>query len=258
MKCVSCILTLTFLDLSRIAKNIHFSPVHDAVRFCELRTLHRVLLELHVRAVGVFAPELPGLVAAQFFRRHFHAMFQQFFAQGVNVVHLETKMVDALMFDFRRRVGSENLDELTGRDLEIKSKKFSVLVKIEMRFQAERAAVKVAAAFEVFGKNAEMREGFDHNDVGTNYKIPRAESNRRNEIFSPRRRDNLQRKNSREQFYSRELVSPPNQFTEISICFGLASSVFGSVTVSTPSLYWALILSAATGVGSVRARWNFP
>ena len=53
-------------------------------------------------------------------------------------------------------------------------------------------------------------------------------------------------------------VSSPSQFTEMSICFGLASSAFGSVTVSTPSLYCALILSAATGAGSVRARWNFP
>src|SRR5438270_1085191 len=41
------------------------------------------------------------------------------------------------------------------------------------------------------------------------------------------------------------------QLKAMSICFGLASSVLGNVTVRTPSLYSAFTLSAATAVGSV-------
>ena len=47
-------------------------------------------------------------------------------------------------------------------------------------------------------------------------------------------------------------------FTLTSICFGFASSAFGSVTVKMPSLNTASILSACTVVGSVNERWKLP
>lgn len=46
--------------------------------------------------------------------------------------------------------------------------------------------------------------------------------------------------------------------TAILICFGLASSRFGSFTVSTPFLYSALIASSFTVFGSVKVRLKVP
>ena len=110
------------------------SPVRDAVGFGELRAPHRVLLELEIHAIRVLAPALPCLVAAQFLRRHLHAVFDQFFAHRVNVIHLQAEMVDALAADFRRRTGLENFNELARCDLQIKAKQLAVLEKTKCRF----------------------------------------------------------------------------------------------------------------------------
>src|ERR1019366_2832571 len=133
-------------------QKIHFknSPVHDAVRPGELRTLGRVLLELHFRSVRVFAPALPCLVAAQLFRSHLHAALDQRAAQRAKVVHFEAKMMNPLAADFRRRIGLENFDELTGTDLQIESKQCAVLEKIEMPLQSQRAAIKIQAPVQIF------------------------------------------------------------------------------------------------------------
>jgi hypothetical protein len=61
--------------------------------------------------------------------------------------------------------------------------------------------------------------------------MPRAESNPQNEKFSQHTSASRQRKTPANKVCLREFVSPPNQFTEISSCFGLASSVFGRVMV---------------------------
>ena len=71
-------------------------------------------------------------------------------------------MVDALVLDLRRRVRAKNFDELPRRNLQVEPEQFSVLVKIKMPLQSQRAAIKIMAALEVAGKNAEMGKGFDH------------------------------------------------------------------------------------------------
>ena len=58
-------------------------------------------------------------------------------------------------------------------------------------------------------------------------------------------------------------LAPPTRVyfalpTAILICFGLASSRFGSLTVSKPCLYSALIASSFTVFGSVKVRLNVP
>jgi hypothetical protein len=137
-------------------------PVRDAVFARELRAVRRVLLKFDVEAVRVFTPALPRLVAAEFFGRHGHAPLRQPFADGVHVVHFKTEMVDALVPDVRRGAGAENFHELPRRSFKIKAEQLAVLVEIEMRFQAERVAVKFPAALQVGGNDAEMRDGFDH------------------------------------------------------------------------------------------------
>ena len=107
-------------------------------------------------------------------------MLDQALAHRVNVVHFQTKMMNPLAPDFLARLGLEKFDELVGRDLQIKPEQLAVLEKIEMPFQAQRAAVKIQGAVQVFRDNAEVSECFDH--IVANYKSPRAESNVRNEI----------------------------------------------------------------------------
>ena|SRR5205814_7922868 len=48
------------------------------------------------------------------------------------------------------------------------------------------------------------------------------------------------------------------QMTLTLICFGRASSFFGNVTVSTPSLNSAVILAASTYIGTLKLRMNSP
>lgn len=120
------------------------------------------MLKFDVRAVRVLAPALPGLIATQLFRRHFHARLFQFVGNGVDVVHFKTEMMDALAGIFGLRIRLEKFDELSPRDLEVKAEQLAVFVKIEVRREAEGIAVKVAGAREVFGEDAEMGEGFDH------------------------------------------------------------------------------------------------
>jgi hypothetical protein len=130
-----------------------------------LRALVRVLLELDVHAVRIFAPTLPTLVATQLFCSHFDAGFFQFFRDGINIVHFKAKVVDALAAKFGFGINLEKFDELAGRDLEIKAEELSVFEKIKMRFEAERVAIKVAGAREVFGEDAEMGKGFNHTET---------------------------------------------------------------------------------------------
>jgi hypothetical protein len=137
-------------------------PVHDAVRPGELRAFGRVLLELDVYAVWVFEPALPRLVATEFFRGHFHAGLQQFFALRVNVVHFQTKMVDARTAEFGVRRDFKKFDKLPRRDLEVKTEQLAVLEKIEMVLEPERVTIKGFGALQVFREDAEMGEGFDH------------------------------------------------------------------------------------------------
>jgi hypothetical protein len=140
-------------------------PVHDAVRFGELRALVRVLLKLDVRAVRILAPALPGLVTTQFFWRHFDAGFFQFFGNRVDVIDFKTKMMDTLGGIFGFGIRLEEFDELARGDLEIKAEEFAVFVEIEMRGEFESVAIKVAGALEVFGEDAEMGQGFDHGRI---------------------------------------------------------------------------------------------
>jgi len=125
------------------------SPVHDAVFGVKLRTGGRVLLELHVRSIRVFAPALPGLVTAQFFWRHRHAVQVQLRTQRVHVLHFQTKVMDPLAAHFRRRTGFENLDELPRARLQIKSEQLAVLEEIKMPLQAERAAIEIQAPVQI-------------------------------------------------------------------------------------------------------------
>jgi len=76
-------------------------------------------------------------------------MFDQFFAQRVNAFDFEAKMMNALVADFRHRISLENFDELTGADLQIKSKQRAALEKIEVLFQTECAAIKIPAPVQV-------------------------------------------------------------------------------------------------------------
>jgi len=140
----------------------HFLPVHDAVCPGELGALRGVLLEFDVGAIGILAPALPGPVAAEFFRGDGDAVPDQRFAQGVDIRDLETEMLDALAFYFGGGIGRKDFDELAGSDLQVKAEQFAVLVEIKVPFEAEGVAVKSAAAFEVGGKDTEVREGFDH------------------------------------------------------------------------------------------------
>ena len=124
--------------------------------------LRRVLLELDVHAVGVLAPALPGLVAAEFFGRHRQSVLRQPPAQRIHVFHFETEMMNPLALDFRRGIGAENFDELSGRGQQIKPEQPSVFVEIKMPPQTQRAAIEIPAAFKDVRKNAEMGDGFDH------------------------------------------------------------------------------------------------
>ncbi len=126
-----------------------YSPVHDAVRFGELRTFWRVLLELHFRSVRVFAPKLPRLIAAQFLWRHRHSAFDQRVAHRINVIHFQTKVMDALTADFRRRIGFENFDELARTDFKIKSEQLAVFVKIKMALQSKRSTIKIQTPVQI-------------------------------------------------------------------------------------------------------------
>jgi len=58
-------------------------------------------------------------------------------------------MMNALVADFRHRISLENFDELTGADLQIKSKQRAALEKIEVLFQTECAAIKIPAPVQV-------------------------------------------------------------------------------------------------------------
>src|SRR5665213_172191 len=85
-------------------------------------------------------------------------------------------MVDPLVPGRRRRVRRKNFNELPRRGLQVKPEQLSVLVKIKMRLQSERAAIKITAADEVFGQNADVGQRFDHG-FGKDYGIdPHARS----------------------------------------------------------------------------------
>jgi hypothetical protein len=137
-------------------------PVHDAVRPGELRAFGRVLLEFDVHAVWVFAPALPGLVATEFFRGHFHPGFQQLFPLRVYVVHFKAKMMDARAAKFGVRGNLEKFDELLRRHLQVKTEQLPVLEKIEVVLEPEGIAIKVFGELQVLREDAEMGEGFDH------------------------------------------------------------------------------------------------
>ncbi len=71
-------------------------------------------------------------------------------------------MMDTRAAEFGVRRDFKKFDELLRRDLEVKAEQLAVLEKIEMVLQPERIAIEVFGAFEVFGKDAEMGERFDH------------------------------------------------------------------------------------------------
>jgi hypothetical protein len=86
-------------------------------------------------------------------------------------------MMDALAADFHLRVGPEDFDELVWRELQVKSEQLAVLEKIEMRFQSQRAAVEIPAVLQVFRKDADVCERFDHVRFEKDYKARTEESN---------------------------------------------------------------------------------
>jgi hypothetical protein len=109
-------------------------PIHNATVAGKLRTLVGVLLKFQIRSIGVLAPALPCLVAAQFLGRHLHPAPDQRFAHRVDVLHFQTKMMDALTTNFRLGIGFENLDEMTGAELKIKPEQDTILEKVKMPF----------------------------------------------------------------------------------------------------------------------------
>jgi hypothetical protein len=101
---------------------------------------------------------LPGLVATQFFWRHFHTRFFQLVGNRIDVIHFKTKMMHSLAPEFGCWIGLEKFDVLSGGDLEVKAEQLAVLEKIEMRFEPERAAIEIAGALQILREDTKVRE----------------------------------------------------------------------------------------------------
>src|SRR5690606_37858368 len=106
-------------------------------------------------------PALPGLIDTQLLGRHRDTLGLGIGHEGVDIVGLETEMVDLVAFLEPAFAFEENLDKGAVAKIEIESDPLVAAVEVELWRNAANIPVKCLDGVKIAGKNTGMRHLLD-------------------------------------------------------------------------------------------------